>query len=147
MTDDDLISVFARRAERSTDRPTTAAESSARPVALILSDPAMNRPFNTSQIRFRVDPADVPLEKAARRLHLTSQRFRELLPELIARGFPKPDPDTGNFDLDAIDLWRRSRHRTLTALTAETQQPDPLHTRMGEKFREAQKRKRHDPVA
>ena len=32
------------------------------------------------------------------------------LSNLIARSFPKPDPDTGNFDLDSIDAWRRLRH-------------------------------------
>jgi hypothetical protein len=39
--------------------------------------------------------------------------FAVALPNLIARGFPKPDPDTGNFDLDAIDAWRRARHAHL----------------------------------
>jgi hypothetical protein len=61
-------------------------------------------------IRHRVDPGDVPAEKAARRLHLTVEEFRQKLPDLLARGFPVPDPTTGNFDLDAIDVWRRSRN-------------------------------------
>lgn len=63
-----------------------------------------------AQVRYRVDPADVPAEKAARRLHLTPQQFRELLPNLMLRGFPAADPDTGMFDLDEIDRWRRLRH-------------------------------------
>jgi hypothetical protein len=63
-----------------------------------------------ADIRFRVDPADVPAEKAARRLHLTVQKFNELLPNLLKRGFPAADPDTGLFDLEAIDRWRRNRH-------------------------------------
>lgn len=76
-----------------------------------------------AQIRYRVDPADVPPEKAARRLHLSPERFNELLPRLLARGFPSADPDTGMYDLEAIDTWRRARHRSpsLTA-HAETQQ-------------------------
>jgi hypothetical protein len=69
-----------------------------------------------AEIRYRVDPRDVPPEKAARRLHLTLTRFNELLPNLIKRGFPEPDPDTGMFDLDAIDLWRKSRHRSAQSL-------------------------------
>jgi hypothetical protein len=60
--------------------------------------------------RFRVEPRDIPGDEAARRMGMGAGRFRELLPRLIARGFPCPDPDTGNFDLDAIDAWRRSRH-------------------------------------
>jgi hypothetical protein len=35
-----------------------------------------------AEIRYRVDPADVPAEKAARRLHLTLERFNEVLPNL-----------------------------------------------------------------
>jgi len=66
-----------------------------------------------AEVRFRVDPADVPPEKAARRMHLTIERFKELLPKLLARGFPAADPDTGNYDLDAIDAWRRSRYPQL----------------------------------
>lgn len=61
-------------------------------------------------MRFRVEPGDVPAEVAARRLGMSLADFNVHLPNLIARGFPQPDPDTGNFDLDAIDAWRRSRH-------------------------------------
>ena len=32
------------------------------------------------------------------------------LPNLIERGFPRADPDTGNFDLHAIDRWCDARH-------------------------------------
>jgi len=88
-----------------------------RPASEITTEqPAEHRPErgavpDAAQIRFRVDPADVPAEKAARRLHLTPQQFTEVLPRLLARGFPPADPDTGMFDLDAIDRWRSSRHR------------------------------------
>jgi hypothetical protein len=54
-----------------------------------------------STIRFQVEPRDVPPEKAARRMGLTLERFTELLPQLLSRGFPASDPDTGNYDLDA----------------------------------------------
>lgn len=65
----------------------------------------------TRALRFNVEPRDVPPEKAARRLGLTLERFEGLLPQLLRRGFPPSDPDTGNYDLDAIDAWRSSRHR------------------------------------
>lgn len=100
-----------------------------------------------NEIRYRVDPGDVPAEKAARRLHLTPDRFRDLLPKLVERGFPAADPDTGNFDLDAIDAWRKLRHRHLFALTplVPSSQPEPEQKpSMGERFREAKERKRHD---
>lgn len=61
-------------------------------------------------MRFRVEPRDIPPPLAARRLGKSHTDFEAILPNLIARGFPTPDPDTGNFDLDAIDAWRRSRH-------------------------------------
>ena len=53
---------------------------------------------------------DVPPRVAARRLGLTLEAFKEFLAALICRGFPGADDVTGNFDLDAIDFWRRSRH-------------------------------------
>lgn len=67
----------------------------------------------SDRLRFRVDPRDVPAEKAGRRLHLTLAEFEAKLPELLARGFPPPDRTTGMFDLDAIDEWRRLRHPRL----------------------------------
>ena len=60
--------------------------------------------------RFRVQPGDVPVSAAAQRMGMTVDAFTVHLPNLIARGFPKADPDTGNYDLDAIDAWRRLRH-------------------------------------
>lgn len=76
-------------------------------------------------IRFPVEPRDVPPEKAARRLHLDLERFNELLPRLLARGFPPSDPDTGMFDLEAIDAWRRARHARLVGLLPAT--PETEH--------------------
>lgn len=89
------------------------------------------------EIRFRVDPGDVPAEKAARRLHITLARFNELLPNLLKRGFPAADPDTGNFDLDAIDQWRRLRNPNLFGLTraAKAEEPTVDSTlSLGERF-------------
>jgi len=60
--------------------------------------------------RFRIEPRDIPPEHAARRLGMTTEAFRSALPNLIARGFPNADPDTGNFDLPAIDRWCDARH-------------------------------------
>ena len=63
-----------------------------------------------SRLRFRVDPRDVPPDLAARRLGMEIADFNAVLPNLIARGFPSPDPDTGRFDLVAIDKWCDARH-------------------------------------
>lgn len=62
-------------------------------------------------IRFKIDPRDIPPEKAARRLGLDLCHFDDILPRLLSRGFPPSDPDTGMYDLDAIDEWRARRHR------------------------------------
>ncbi|WP_137388000.1 hypothetical protein [Rhodoligotrophos defluvii] len=61
-------------------------------------------------LRYRIDPADIHPEKAARRLGLTLPEFETQLPRLLSRGFPAPDMDTGMYDLEAIDRWRRRRH-------------------------------------
>ena len=96
----------------------------------------MNVP-TASEVRFRVDPADVPPEKAARRLHLSLDRFKELLPRLMARGFPPPDPDTGNFALEAIDQWRKLRTPQLFGLTpvpSTDQSAPPEVGSLGDRF-------------
>ena len=73
-------------------------------------------------MRFHVDPRDVPLEVAARRLGKTRAELETALPDLLARGFPQADPTTHNFDLAAIDRWCDARHPHLfgssTALEA-----------------------------
>ncbi|SEE05739.1 hypothetical protein SAMN05444161_4740 [Rhizobiales bacterium GAS191] len=62
-------------------------------------------------MRFRLPPGgDVPSTTAARRMGLTETEFLHALPSLLTRGFPRADPTTGNFDIDAIDEWRRRRH-------------------------------------
>jgi hypothetical protein len=64
-------------------------------------------------MRFRIEPRDVPPEMAARRLGKSLAEFNATLPRLMARGFPGPDPDTGHFDIYAIDRWCDSRHAHL----------------------------------
>lgn len=61
-------------------------------------------------MRFRVEPRDVPREAAARRIGLTLEQFDIQYANLVARGFPAFDPDTGHFDLHAIDRWCDARH-------------------------------------
>ena len=61
-------------------------------------------------MRFRIEPRDVPLQVAARRLGKTRAELEAVLPDLLARGFPEADPTTGNFDLAAIDRWCDARH-------------------------------------
>ena len=64
-------------------------------------------------VNFRIKPRDVPPKAAAHRLGKELVEFDEILPNLIARGFPKPDPDTGHFDLVAIDKWCDARNAHL----------------------------------
>ena len=61
-------------------------------------------------MRFRIEPRDVPVQVAARRLGKTRAELEAILPDLLARGFPQADPTTGNFDLAAIDRWCDARH-------------------------------------
>lgn len=59
----------------------------------------------------------MPADKAARRLGLTLAGFEEVKERLFAHGFPRPDPDTGLYDLKAIDDWM-DRRSGLTSNTA-----------------------------
>jgi hypothetical protein len=63
-------------------------------------------------LRFKLPlgTGDVPPAVAARHMGRTLEAFMAELPELVARGFPPADPTTGNFDLDAINVWRRARY-------------------------------------
>jgi len=67
-------------------------------------------------MRFKLPPGgDVPPVVAARRLGLSLEAFTAALPALQQRhpAFPSADPVTGNYDLDAIDAWRRARYPQL----------------------------------
>jgi hypothetical protein len=68
-------------------------------------------------------PRDVPPEKAARRLGLTAAEFHRLKPELFARGFPRPDETTGNYDLVAIERWQDARSGIAPAGATLTGEP------------------------
>ena len=75
-------------------------------------------------IRFKVEPRDVRPDVIARRMGTSLADFRAALPNLVARGFPQYDPDTGNFDLLAVDRWCDARHPHLFGGTAQMQARD-----------------------
>jgi len=96
-------------------------------------------------VRFSVDPADIPAEKVARRMHLTITQFKACKVRLFTRGFPRPDPDTGMYCLEAVDRWRLLRH---PALFPELMPKDPTapgvapEKDLGAMAREAYERRR-----
>lgn len=55
-------------------------------------------------------PADITLSEAARRLGLKPPAFRDIVADLYADGFPRPDKRTGRFDPEAVERWRRQRN-------------------------------------
>lgn len=57
----------------------------------------------------RIETGDITPAEAADHMRLTLTQFAFCLPSLLDRGFPSADPTTGNYALDAIDVWRRSR--------------------------------------
>lgn len=64
-----------------------------------------------TRLRHHRETGDVPPIVAAHHMGCSSlAEFEFKLPDLVARGFPGPDPTTGNFDLDAIKAWRHARH-------------------------------------
>ena len=92
-------------------------------------------------LRFKLPPGgDVPPETAARRMAMTLEAFRAKLPELRQRGFPPADPTTGNYDLDAIDAWRRARHPQLFGQPSLTPQPGGRNpSSVSERLRDSQR--------
>ena len=60
---------------------------------------------------FFSEPGDIEASVAAQRMGLSPRVFASALPELHKRGFPYPDDTTGKFDFQAIEAWRRDRHR------------------------------------
>jgi hypothetical protein len=61
----------------------------------------------------KIEVGDITPAEAGRQMGLTLAQFEHCLPGLLDRGFPPPDPTTGNYDLDAISVWRRSRNPKL----------------------------------
>lgn len=105
-----------------------------------MSDTPNRKGPKAPSVRFPVDPADVPLEKVARRLHLTPDKFQQVEPNLRKRGFPLPDPDTGMYDLDAVDRWRTARHDPAPQLTPPTGPIQHVDDDMAERFLAAKER-------
>jgi hypothetical protein len=85
---------------------------------------ARPRDITGANLRYRVDPRDVPPAKAARKLHITIAEFNRSKDDLFARGFPRPDPTTGNYDLKAIEAWMDARSALATPLNNEPQPRD-----------------------
>lgn len=88
-------------------------------------------------MRYKLAPGsgDCPPIAAARALWLTLEQFQAKLPELRTRGFPDPDPTTGNFDMDAINAWRRRRFphlfaENLTPVTPARNASDVVRARL-----------------
>lgn len=71
--------------------------------------PANDNVLCGASVRFVVEPRLVPVQKAARRLHLTKGEFSSLRPALLDAGFPRPCSITGHYDLKAIESWLDSR--------------------------------------
>jgi hypothetical protein len=71
----------------------------------------------------KIETGDITAMEAAEYMRLTLAQFEQCLPSLLDRGFPPADPTTGNYALDAIDVWRKTRYRRLfpsaPALTAD----------------------------
>jgi hypothetical protein len=62
---------------------------------------------------------DVSKVVVAQRLGLTVADFDLYRRELEKRGFPVPDETTGNYCVEAVDIWRLRRHpRLFPELTA-----------------------------
>jgi len=61
----------------------------------------------------KLEPGDITPAEAADQMRLTLAAFTHCLPSLLDRGFPPPDPTTGNYALDAITVWRQARFKRL----------------------------------
>jgi hypothetical protein len=87
-------------------------------------------------MRFKLPPGgDVPPYTAARWMGKSLEEFEAQLPALLERGFPRADPTTGNYDLDAINVWRRTRYphlyrEQLTLVSAARNASDVVRARL-----------------
>jgi hypothetical protein len=59
------------------------------------------------------DRGDVAPAAVAQRLGLSPPDLERVRPELESRGFPKADPTTGKYCMEAVDRWRLKRHAAL----------------------------------
>ena len=71
-----------------------------------------------ASLRYKIAPRDIAPGKAARLLGLTLVAFERCKDDLFARGFPRPDPTTGNYDSRAIEAWQNARSGLGESLTA-----------------------------
>lgn len=69
-------------------------------------------------------PRDLPTTEAARRLGIDLEEFNAKLPNLLGRGFPPADPDTGLYDMVAVERWCDARHPHLFGGEAAMQARD-----------------------
>lgn len=60
-----------------------------------------------------IEAGDITPAEAGKLMGQTLAQFTHSLPSLLDRGFPPPDPTTGNYALDAITVWRKARFRDL----------------------------------
>lgn len=95
-------------------------------------------------MRYKIAPGsgDCPPIAAARVLFLTLEQFTAKLPELLGRGFPPADPTTGNYDMDAINVWRADRNKQLFPSSGLT--PPPAARHAGDVVRDRLRGKRLD---
>lgn len=103
------------------------------------------KPPPAPSVRFRVDPAYVPADKAARRMGLTLQQIQDCARQLYARGFPLPDETTGMYDLEAVDRWRkRQRPDLYPEVTGSDPAPEIARPKVdwGARFAEAEGHRR-----
>lgn len=61
-------------------------------------------------MRFHVKPRCVPTSAAARRLGLSERDFKDRLQDFERAGFPKADPVSGHYDIEAIDRYIEARN-------------------------------------
>lgn len=73
-------------------------------------------------VRHKLAPRGISPAKAARYMGLTWADFHKVLPRLSARGYPRPDPDTGMYDLTAINRWMDVQHADNDNLSPADQQ-------------------------
>jgi hypothetical protein len=59
------------------------------------------------------DRGDVAPSVVARRLGLSLEEFERVRPHLERRKFPRADPTTGRYCMEAVDRWRLSRYPEL----------------------------------
>lgn len=52
-----------------------------------------------------IEPRGLTAGEVAFYLGISPVKFTEIKERLYERGFPRPDPDTGRYDVKAVDFW------------------------------------------